>query len=1653
MVARDKPDAAGSGALIEQLVERVHAKLPPGQAAEAAEFTRQYYSQVAPEDLAERAPADLYGAALSHWQFARSFAGGAPKLRVYNPRLEEHGWQSTHTVIEIVNDDMPFLVDSITMEVNRQGLTLHLIVHPVMKLRRDAEHRLVGLARHRDEPEGRFESLIHVEVDRRSDAARLAELHDGLLRMLGDVRAAVADWKPMRRAVTDMVAQLTHNPPPVPSAELAEDLAFLQWLADDNFTLLGERDYDLVVDGTEDALRVVPGSGLGILRAGAETAAASTSFAALPAQARARVREPRVLVLNKSNTRSTVHRPGYLDYVGVQRFDAQGRVIGERRFLGLFTSVAYNANPSDIPLLRRKLAAVIAQAGFLPNSHAAKVLVSILEQYPRDELFQIDADELYATAIGILRLGERQRTRLFLRRDPFGRFHSCLVYVPRENYNTDLRARMQALLGEALQGDASEFSVQFSDSPLARVLIVVRTRGAAAPQVDVRELERRLVRVARRWEDELREALLETCGEERGNDLHERYAGGFAAGYRDDHAARVAVHDIELMESLAGPDALALSLYLPLEAPPGRLRFKLIRAGELAPLSQSLPMLEHMGVQVLEERPYEVKRKAGPGAASGAAAPAAELWLDDFGMSVPGQAEIDIDSLRPRFQEAFLRTWRGENENDDFNRLVLLAGLDWRGVSVLRALARYMKQATVTFSQAYIEQALAAHPTIAADIVALFNARFDPRLGERPQADAIRRPPPEGVKETWGGPAFPCEDRDVAQERIAARITAALDDVANLDEDRILRQYLALIEAMLRTNFFQRTRDGSCKPVLSFKFDSAKVPGLPEPRPMFEIYVSSPRVEGVHLRGGKVARGGLRWSDRMEDYRTEVLGLVKAQQVKNAVIVPVGSKGGFVLKRAPAAGERDALMKEGVACYQAYLRGLLDLTDNLVGGQVVAPPDVVRHDADDPYLVVAADKGTASFSDFANAIAAEYGFWLGDAFASGGSAGYDHKKMAITARGAWESVKHHFRSLGHDTQARDFTVVGVGDMSGDVFGNGMLLSRHIRLLAAFDHRHIFIDPNPDTATSFAERERLFALPRSSWADYDQALISAGGGVWPRSAKSIPLSPEARAALGITADTEQLTPNELMHAILLASVDLFYNGGIGTYVKASTESHAECGDRANDSIRINGSELRCKVVAEGGNLGCTQRGRIEYALRGGLINTDAIDNSGGVDCSDHEVNIKILLNAVVAEGELTPRQRDKLLAEMTDEVAALVLRDNTFQNQVLAVTRARGVELLDEQGRYMRHLVSAGRLNRKLEFLPSDDVLAERRHAGQGLTAPELAVLLAYHKMELYDQVLASDVPEDPYIATTLQRYFPKRLYERFAPQLQRHHLRREIIATYVVNSMGNRVGPTFVHRLHEETGASPPDIVRAYIGTRQVFDLVSLWQASEALGVEVSGQTLHQIILASVRLVERGTVWLLHQRDALRDLDATIRRFGPGVAQVGAGPERWLAAHEREVLDAEIARLVAHGVPKALAQRVARLGAQAAALDIVDVGAELDVAVETVAGVYFGVGGRLNLGWLSMQIEKLPTDSHWQGLARVAMRDDLSSLARALARSVLRRAEVASSAQAPALIDAWEAQREFQLARCRQLVADLRPTPALDMAMLSVLLRELRSLV
>jgi glutamate dehydrogenase len=1024
-------------------------------------------------------------------------------------------------------------------------------------------------------------------------------------------------------------------------------------------------------------------------------------------------------------------------------------------------------------------------------------------------------------------------------------------------------------------------------------------------------------------------------------------------------------------------------------------------------------MLERMGLRALDERPYRVTPDDGP-----------PIWIHDFGLDA-GDVDVDVDAVAAVFEEAFAKLFAGAIENDYFNQLVLASKLAADEVVVLRAYAKYLHQIGFALSQGFIEQTLAANPVLARMLVNLFRLRFDPDQGEG-------------------------KDDAAAASQVTA-IEQALERVANLNEDRVLRQYLALILATTRTNFWRRNADGSRRRFLSFKFAPAKVPGLPEPKPKFEIFVYSVHFEGVHLRGGKVARGGLRWSDRPEDFRTEVLGLVKAQMVKNTVIVPVGSKGGFVLKRAPSPAEREAFMKEGVACYKDYLRGLLDVTDNLVGGRVVPPPQVRRHDEDDPYLVVAADKGTAAFSDYANEVSAEYGFWLGDAFASGGSAGYDHKAMGITARGAWESVKRHFREMNIDTQTTDFTVAGIGDMSGDVFGNGMLLSKHIRLIAAFDHRHVFIDPAPDAATSWVERKRLFNLPRSSWADYDATLISQGGGVWPRSAKSIPISPEARRALGITA--ERLTPTELITAILKAPVDLLYNGGIGTYVKSVRETHAQVGDRANDAIRVDGAELRCKVVAEGGNLGCTQLGRIEFAMKGGRIFTDAIDNSAGVDTSDHEVNIKILLGLVIGDGELTLKQRNALLAQMTDDVAALVLRDNYFQTQALSLTRRIAPTSLDAHQRFIQFLEKMGRLNRALEFLPSDEDIAERRQAKTGLTAPEAAVLLAYSKMWLADEFLASDLPEDPWIATALERYFPQRLRETYRNVTARHPLKRDIIATYVVNSMINRVGPTFVHRLMETTGARPAEIVRAYLLTREVFGFVAQWQAIEALDNRVADSVQGEMLLESRRLIARATAWFLRSRRLAEPIAATIERFRPGAEALYRELGGLGDAAAPEQVEAEAQRWIQAGVPAELGRRVAAADTLFAALDIVEIAESTQRPVPVVAGVYFSLSARLGLGWLRDRIAELPGEGHWQTLAKTSMRDDFADLQRTLTGNILADdAAIAGEADANLLVGRWEERHLDGMERAARLLADLRAAPTTDLAMLSVGLRELRNL-
>ena len=1604
--------------LIGRLAKRVRERIAPDRAEEVERFVRQLYANVPPGDLLRNTVEDLYGAALGLWNFSQQRRPGEPKIRAFNPTPSEHGWRSTHTVIEIVNDDMPFLVDSVTAELNRQDLTVHLVIHPVMKLRRDGGGKRLELAKPvaegdaGAEPAAQSESLMHIQISEQSAPGRLAAIQDGLARVLADVRVTVQDWRAMRERLGDVLSELETAPPPLAREEIEETKEFLRWIGDDHFTFLGYREYDFSGVGDAATLRIRADSGLGILRDDAYSVFDGLrNFDTLPPEVRQFVLEPRLLLITKSNQRATVHRPVHMDTVGVKRFDDRGKVIGERLFVGLLTSAAYSRSPRQIPMLRRKVQNILGRAGFPPNSHDGKALTHILESYPRDELLQIGEEDLFEISLGILHLQERQRIALFVRRDPFERFVSCLIYVPRERFNTALRLRFQEILEAAYDGAVSAFATHMTDEVLGRLHVVVKTKPGAIPSVPTPEVEARLVEAGRSWSDDLQEALCASLGEERGIERMRRYADGFPLAYRERFPAGVAVYDIARIEECLERGRIAFNLYRPVEAASEEVRLKIYNAGKQVPLSDILPMLEHMGLKVISEVPYEVQPLGR-----------AAIWVHDFLMLTAGSGEIDVSHVREAFEEALGRIWLGEMEDDAFNKLIMRASLSWRKVVILRAYCKFLRQTGIAFSQAYMEETLAGNPKIARALVALFRTRFTPEM----------------------------TDRELRQRGILVKIEHALDAVANLDEDRILRRFLNLILSTLRTNFFQKGPDGAPKPYLSLKLDSRGVDELPLPRPWVEVFVYSPRVEAVHLRGGKVARGGIRWSDRREDFRTEVLGLMKAQMVKNAVIVPVGSKGGFVVKRPPAEGGREALNAEVVECYRTMMRGLLDITDNFVAGAAAPPANVVRHDEDDPYLVVAADKGTATFSDIANAVSADYGFWLNDAFASGGSAGYDHKKMGITAKGAWECVKRHFRELGADIQATDFTAVGVGDMSGDVFGNGMLLSEHTRLTAAFNHLHIFVDPSPDPKKSFAERRRLFDLPRSSWSDYDPALISAGGGVFDRKAKSIRLTPEMKAMFGL--DQDSATPAELIRAILKAPVDLLWLGGIGTYVKATSETNAEVGDRANDGLRVNGSEVRAKVVGEGANLGFTQRGRIEYALNGGRINTDAVDNSAGVDTSDHEVNIKILLNGVVAEGDLTLKQRDKLLAAMTDEVGALVLRDNYLQSQALSLAEARAAERLDTDARFMRALEKSGKLNRAIEFLPSEEALAERAQAKLGLTRPEEAVLLAYSKIAFYDELLASALPDDAALRDDLAAYFPKVLGERFPEAIQRHRLRREIIATVVGNELINRMGATFAAEMRERTGGTGEDVARAYLAARTAFALPRIWEAIEGEDAKIPASVQYRMLVETMQLVDRACHWFLKNRPLPLDIDAAVAEFAPLLAALKADLHRVLAEDDRAEIARRVAELTAQAVPEPLAREVAALDFLAPGLDIVRIAGQSRLPAERVARTYFALGNRFAFDWLRDTAERLDPDSHWDKLAVASIVDDLQNQQCELAARVLKEANGADD-EPDALIADWIKSRAAPVERADTLLSELKQSGAPDLAMLAVANRQLRTLV
>lgn len=1575
----------------------------------------RFYRYLSDEDMSGHDVPEMVNDVERMREWASVRESGQALVRGWTPEVPGVGY----AVIEIVTDDMPFLVDSVTASLVQSGRNVHLIVHPQLAVKRDVDGRLIEILDiDVDEaPTGTLiESWMRIEVERDFVSDDLEPLINSTRRVLSDVRKAVTDWHAMRDQAERIAKELGHHPPAgVDQHEIAETRALLEWLANNNLTFLGYREYELITVEGEDALRPVPDSGLGILRqGGAEDDAVSLSFAILPATVRAKARDSHVLVLSKANSRSTVHRSAYMDYIGIKKFDSSGTVIGERRFLGLYAASAYTHSVADVPVLRDKLDYVMRALDFVPGSHSAKDLLQFLETYPRDELFQIHPEQLAQIAESVIHLQERRQTRLYVRADDYGRFLSCLVYLPRDRYTTAVRLKIESILTDTFGGTSVEFTTRVSESVLARLHYVVHVPvGQGIPAYDHEELNERVVAATRSWTDEYARLLVERVGEIDAPGLLKIYDDAFPEAFKEDFEPSTGVHDTLIIEGLE-PGEISVRLYAPVVSDSREMRFKVMRVGQAMPLTKVLPILQRLGLDVLDEHPYQLRRKDRPSA-----------WVLDFGVVLPVGTIPAYETLADRFADAFNACWDGRAATDTFNTLVVTSGMEWREAMILRAYARYMRQIGATFGQGYIEQVVLDHAEISRLLVGLFDVRFNPE--------------------------YP-HDREVAQERMSQRIEQALELVSSLDADRILRQFTDLIRATVRTNFYAISLTGDERCSVSFKLEPRRIPDMPVPVPRFEIWTYSPRVEGVHLRFGLVARGGLRWSDRREDFRTEILGLVKAQEVKNAVIVPVGAKGGFFAKQLPdPTVDREAWALEGRAAYREFISSLLEVTDNLKDGTVIPPMRVVRHDGDDPYLVVAADKGTASFSDLANEIAAEHLFWLGDAFASGGSVGYDHKAMGITAKGAWESVNRHFRELDIDTQTQDFTVIGIGDMSGDVFGNGMLLSEHIRLIAAFDHRHVFIDPNPDAKISFEERKRLFGLPRSSWADYNTDLISAGGGMWNRALKAIPISTEMKDALNIPETTQTLTPAQLIHAILQAPADLLWNGGIGTYVKSQTQTNADVGDKANDAVRVNGNQLQVKVVGEGGNLGLTQLGRIEAARHGVKLNTDAIDNSAGVDTSDHEVNIKIALEAAVKAGRLTPESRAALLQDMTDEIAAAVLQDNYDQNVVLGNARRGAPGLLTVHQRMIRHLEHEGLLDRAVENLPDDEEFATRRAAGEALTSPELAVMLAFGKIALLAELNEATLADDPWFGNTLIDYFPPKMRDEYTDEIASHPLRSQIINTEITNRLLNIGGVTFVFRAQEETGASAVQVVKAALTAVEVFSIGQMWEWVNELDNKIPTTAQSALQLETRRLLDRATRWFLQTLTGDIDIAEQVAYFAPVVSQHSSGVAQMLTGNEAERFERLTKRFIEAGAPEDLARKAASSLDVFALLDITDICVKTEEDSTTVIPLYFTLSDRYDMDRTLLRITALPRGDRWTALARQALRSDLYQAIASLTSTVIDSTDASTPPQQR--IQQWEEANAEGVARARATLDEINAVEEPDLATLSVALRVLRNLI
>ncbi len=1593
---------SSSSDFVAQLHKTIQSKLARSEAPSVQLFANEFFNQYPLSDIENRTQSDVFGMVNEAYNFIKQFKSRA-SIKVFNPTVEENQWQCSRSIVMVHCKNTPFLMDSVRMALTNHGLEVRAVKSTQLAISRDKAGNLVSI-----KPFDQAiavdlkEALLYFEVNRQSDEKVFKTITTSIRATLGDIKLVTSDYAKTLRMVRTIGESLSGFQKAHPTTAIHEAEQFLKWLTTNNFAFLGYAYTPLTLDASKTYVATIDKQSIcGILKN------EDLIDSVIKRQDLTKGSQKRLIAFSKLPIRSTVHRHAYSDQIKIKDYDENGNLVGKHHIIGLYTSAAYRASVFDIPVIRAKIKRLYKSINTELASYNGRVIRQVLETYPRDELFQSNGTRLTESILRISQINERLKVRLFMRADTTNTFVTAMVYIPREVFSTRLRGKIVNLLSDAVLAESHEFSMYYSESVLCRLYVTFLIGDQQNTQWDSAELEQKIKTLAHTWQSSLDETLQAHFGEKKGAEYAKRFSGSFPASYQDSFKANQVLQDIHIIDTLNDQKTLALNLCPLSHAASHRIHFKMLNLGSPLVLSDVIPVLEKMNLKVIGEHPYKL------------CVDGRDIWLHDFELD----SELllvctDFGKFKERFEDVFNHVWVNDADNDRFNGLILSANIDWREVVVLRAYASYMKQTLFPFSQDSITQTLLTYPDITRQLVALFHAHFDPQSKNR------------------------------NAHKLTDEILARLDEVSNLNDDRILRRYLDFINGTLRTNFYQ-VEKGKPKAYVSFKFNPREIADIPEPRPKYEIFVYSPRVEGVHLRGGKVARGGLRWSDRNEDFRTEVLGLVKAQQVKNAVIVPNGAKGGFIAKQASMQKGRDSFIKEGIACYQTFIRGLLDITDNLVKGKIVPPKNVVRLDDDDPYLVVAADKGTATFSDIANKISFEYGHWLGDAFASGGSQGYDHKGMGITARGAWVSVQRHFKEQNINVQEQDFSVIGIGDMAGDVFGNGMLMSPHICLTAAFNHIHIFIDPTPNAEKSFVERQRLFNAPGTSWEDYDKKLISKGGGIFSRSAKSIAISKEMKKCFDIHQD--KLTPVDLIHALLKAPVDLIWNGGIGTYVKSRAQTHADVGDKANDGLRVNGAELRCKVFGEGGNLGASQLGRIEFALKGGFCNTDFIDNSAGVDCSDHEVNIKILLNDLVVKGELTETQRNKILVSMTDTVAEMVLTNNYYQTQSISLAQKEGLARNNEYRRLINSLESSGRLNRELEYIPTDDELVERVANGQSLTRPELAVLNCYVKGQLKEELAVDAVANNEYLSSWVEKAFPQQLLKKYKDKIHSHILRKEIIATQLANDMVDNMGITFYQRLIESTGESAANIAIAYVAARDVFRFDEFQNSVEALDYKVPADDQLLLLISMMRRVRRGTRWFLRNRRDCLNLTNDVPLFAKHVASVIKETPNVLNHKERLAWNEKCDRFEKLGLKNDWVNLMAMPGYLFSGLGVAEAAVEKDSDVESAVEMYHLLGDKLGLYWFAIAVTNVKVENHWQAKARESFIDDIDKALRVMSVSLLSLA--GKKYQLEEALQLWMQEYSTVVSRWRTMATELESNVANDFAVFSVAMGELNDLV